>query len=772
MTNNQHSYSGKPVSLRSFFAKYLRYWYLFVIMITIALGGAYLYLRYATPVYQINAVLLLKKEDKSLNGESILSEKKALSDEKNIENEIETLKSRSLIQRVVDNLNLTVSYFQKGQVRSSEEVYTNSPIRLVARQLTPLAYKDPILVRIVDKDHYEVSNNEGKTIGRYKFDTSVKNEIGQFTTSLVDSLYSPDNVLVDVSFSNEESVVQTYQTALKVELLNQKSTVLKLGLESTVSAKGKDVLNELLKEYRNEAISARNNEAGKALRFIDERLKLISSQLGAVEKSVESYKSGEGITDLSAEGNLFLSSVKNNDDKLNELSVQLKVLNSVERYLKSSVNGAAPATLMANDPVLTGLLTKLNELESQEEKYSRTTQLDNPYRQTTIAQIASTKKSILEYIDNQRENLLVSQNSLKQINNQLTTSIRTIPRKEREFLDIKRQQAIKENLYVLLLNKKEETAISYASSSVDSQIMDYPYSLPHPVKPNRSSIYLLAFFAGLLIPLGFISVRGMLNDTVQSRKEIEDETGIMLFGEITKKPKNVKSNIVDLNSHTIIAEQFKILRANLQYKSKKEFIGEGQTILVTSSVSGEGKSFVSINLSLSMALLDKKVIVVELDLRQPQIEKYLGMSNFSASGMSDYLLGNADAEDIIQKTGINPNLYLISSGQIPENPTELLSNGNIKFLLEKLRNQFDYIILDTPPVSMLADASLLSDYADTTLYVVRHQYTPRTYMPFLSKLNESNKFKSLNLIVNAVDYPNAEDFGYGYAYPKRKSYQN
>lgn len=767
----QYSEARKPINLRLFFAKYLRYWYWFIIATVITLGSAYIYLYYTTPVYQINAVLLIKKDGQLTPGEELVQASKNGVGEKNIENEIETLRSRSLMGRVVDSLNLTTAYFQKGPVHEYDEIYDTSPVRVVTTQLNPAALQNPLFIRILDKKQYEVLDEEGHSKGRQLFNQIVKNNAGTYQVFLNDSLYTPQNKEVLVAFYDKESIVQQYQSALKVELFNQKSTVLKLGMESSLPAKGKAILGKLMEEYAYAAVTDKNQEAANTLRFIDDRLRLITGELGTVEKDVESYKTAEGITDLSSEGNSIFESVKENDAKLNDVAIQLQALNGVEKYLQTSTTGVAPAMLMANDPVLTGLLAKLNDLLTQQEKYSRTTQPGNPFRQTIESQITNTRHAISEYVVNQRQNLLVTQNSLKRLNNRFTSSIRTIPRKEREFLNIKRQQAIKENLYLLLLQKKEETAISYASTVTDSRIMDYPYSSPHPIKPNRSSIYLLALVAGLLIPSGFISAGSLLNDKVKSRREIESETGIPVFGEITRKPKRLKTNIIDLNSHTVIAEQFKILRANLQHAALPMGSTTGQVVLITSSVSGEGKSFVSINLALSMALLNKKAIVLELDLRKPQIAQYLGMAHQAKTGISNYLIGEAEYSDLIQQSETHPNLYFIPSGPIPANPTELLSNGTMPVLLNQLRETFDYIILDTPPVSMLADASLLSPYVDSAFYVVRHEFTPRNYMRFLANLHDSQRFKSLNVIVNAVNYPNSDDFGYGYFYPKHKLYQ-
>ncbi|GAB3884770.1 GumC family protein [Spirosoma agri] len=766
MTETTTNFLGEketPFDLRLFFLKYLRYWYWFVLSIGLTLGAAYWYLRYTTPIYQVNAVLLIKNQPKS-SAEDILKEVEATQGNKIVENEIELLKSRSLMLRVVDDLNLTVGYFKQGDVRSDEEIYGTSPIWVYSGKLTSAAYEGPVFIKILNKQQYELQDQDGQPKGRYAFSQNVNNEYGRFRVFFNDSLYHNDNNLIKVAFYDRESVAQRYKSAIKVELLNQKSTVLKLTLDDAVPTKGKAVLNKLLEAYTYSALADKNREATNTLQFIDERLRLITGELDNVERDVETYKSTKGITDLSAEGNLFLGAVKDNDAKLNEVDIQLKVLDGVESYLKSSQSGVAPAMLTVTDPILIELLTKLNELQTQQEKYARTTQLDNPFLQTVNAQVANTKSAIKESVDNQRKNLLVTRTSLQQLNNRFESSIRTIPRKEREFVSIKRQQGIKESLYLLLLQKKEETAISYASTVTDSRVVDDPYSPPYPIKPNKTNIYLVAFLTGLLLPMGFISVKNLLNDKVQSRKDIESETGLAIFGEIMKKPKGLKDNIIDVAQNSVIAEQFKILRANLQYAAGGEEMNDGQVILLTSSISGEGKSFVSINLASSLALLNKKVIILELDLRKPKIASYLGLTTGKSRGISNYLIGQAEIGDLIHSTVLHPNLYLIPSGPIPPNPSELLSNGRMKILLSALRKQFDYIIIDTPPVALVADAPLLGAYVDTAFYLVRYGYTPKTYMGFLANLQASKKFKSLNVIFNGVDYRHSQDYGYGYGY--------
>lgn len=766
MTDNSFNFieqQQETFNLRLFFIGYLRYWYWFVISLSIALMSAVIYMRYTTPIYNVNAVLLIKDEKKGIGTNDMLKELEMFSGNKIVENEMEVIKSRNLLNRVVDELNLTVAYFQEGKIRRDEEIYAKSPIWVQHGELKPLSYQSPFYIKILNKQKYELQDEDGRLKGIFEYSQNVRSEYGAFRVFLNDSLYRKDNDLIKVQLYDKDLLIQSFQKKIQVELMNQKSTVLKLSLEDAIPAKGKAILSKLLEAYTYTALEDKNHEATNTLQFIDQRLHLITDELGSVEKDVETYKSVQGITDLSEEANLFLEKVKENDSKLSEVEIQLKVLDGVETYLKSSQTGVAPATLMISDPVMTGLLVKLNELEGQQEKYLRTTQSKNPLLETINSQVANLKAAIRENIVNQKQGLQITRNSLKQLNSRFESSIRTIPKKEREFVNIKRQQGIKESLYLMLLQKKEETAISYASTVTDSRIVDDPYSTPLPVKPQKSIIYLIALLAGIVIPAGLINLRTLLNNKIQSRKEIENETGLTIFGEIGKKTSDMKDNIVDIKSNSVIAEQFRILRTNLQYSAGGvSTIERGKVILITSSMGGEGKSFVSINLAQSISILDKKVVILELDLRKPKISTYLNISR--EEGLSNYLIGQGSINQYIKQTELQPNLFVVPSGPIPPNPAELLENGRIGEMINELRKQFDYVVLDTPPAGLVTDAVILGAYVDAAFYIVRHEYTPKTNLNLLWALKKADKFKSLNVIFNGVDYRNSNEYGYGYGY--------
>lgn len=755
-------------NLKLFLLKYLRYWYWFVIALAVALCGAFFYLQFTTPIYKVTASILIKDEKKGLGGSNeMLKELDLFNGNKIVENEMEVLKARSLMEKVVDGLNLTVSYFDEGTFRDAE-LFQKSPVTLNYTQLQEIAYEEPIYIRIVDGQHYELLTKKQEVLGTYIFTQPVSSAYGRFRVFLTQPKMATKGRTIKVRFSPRNTLVESYIKDLQIELVNLKSTLIQLSVDTGLPEKGQVILTKLLDVYTFSALEDKNLEASNTLRFIEDRLKLITGELTIVEKDVESYKTSQGITDLSTEANLFLEKVKENDTKLNEVDIQLKVLEGVERYLQSGQGTVAPASLMVTDPILTSFIDKLSELELQKEKMSRSVQPGNPFLETLNTQVANTKQAIRENVSNQKNGLLVTRSSLAGLNKRFESSISRIPRKEREFVTIQRQQNIKENLYLLLLQKREETALSYASTVTDSRIVDKPYSTPRPIKPNNKLIYAIALLVGLAFPAGVINVRELLNDRVQSRKEVESETGLSVFGEVSLKPKDLKTNILDPQSRSFINEQFRLLRTNLQY-IQSEQPDKGQVLLFTSSTSGEGKSFVTLNLALSIATLGKKVIVLELDMRKPKLTRYLGLNR--EKGLSNYLAGAADAMEIAQKTDYD-NLFLASCGPIPPNPSELLSSRKIGDLLSLYREYFDYILLDTPPIGLVTDALILNPYIDSCFYLVRHEVTIKKDLGILADLKKFNKFKSLNVIFNGVNYRNSQEYryGYGYGYKYGKGY--
>jgi capsular exopolysaccharide synthesis family protein len=741
--------------LQEYIRRYLRYWYLFPVFLGITLVAAFFYLQIKQPVFSTSATLLIKDEKKGMTGgaDDILAELGQMGGNKLVENEIEVLASLTLVAQVVENLGLQVSYDSFDGLHT-QDLYKRTVVAVLPGILTEYAYTKPLGIEVLDSLHFRLGGERTERT----FGQTLQNEWGTFTVIRADSIPDKGYEDVRVHFHDVVQLAESIQGRLKVQLPNVKSTVLELSLEEVSPQRGRDILNNLLDVYVQSNLNEKNREASNTLRFIEDRLGLITGELGEVEGDVASYKSSRGLTDISSEAQIFLENIQENDAKLNDVNIQMQVLESVDNFVDSD-NAATPATYMISDPVLVSLLGRLTELQIQKEKYSRTTTANNPLLETVTTQIANTKQAVRENIQNVRRGLGVTKQNLESINKDFSAGLRTIPQKEREYVGIKRQQTIKENLYLYLLQKREETALAYASTVTDSRLVDAPKTAFKAVAPKRSIIWGGAGAAGLVIPLLLVNLLFLLNNTVQRRDDIERATKASILGEVglmrTVKGKETET-IIRMTSRSAVAEQFRALRTNLQY------LGDGscRVILLTSSIGAEGKSFVSINLAASLAYSDKKVILVGLDLRKPTLHDRLGIAN--DKGATNYFIGKGNLADLIQTSSIHPQLDVLVSGPIPPNPSELLSNGRLPGLIKELRQTYDYILIDTPPYGLVTDAALIAEEVDATLYVVRFNYTMSDHLKRIADLQKNKRFASFSIIFNGVNYGAGYGYGYGY----------
>jgi capsular exopolysaccharide synthesis family protein len=486
----------------------------------------------------------------------------------------------------------------------------------------------------------------------------------------------------------------------------------------------------------------------------------VVNELDSVEGSLQNYKARNKITDISAQGQIFLQTVAANDQKISDINTQLAVLDQVQNYVEGQggIGGIAPATLGVADPVLTELLTNLSELEL---KYTQTKKIvpeNNPAVIALVDGINKLKPGILANIKSQRRNLTAARNDLSARSSQFSAMLKTIPEKERELLSISRQQSIKNNIYTFLLQKREETALSFASAVADSRIIDKAETSEAPVSPKRNLIYLASILAALALGIGVIYLKDILNRTVQDRSDIEKYTGSPFLGEVVYD-RSKSPIVISEGKRSFIAEQFRQLRTSLSYMGINE---THKKILITSSVSGEGKSFIATNLGISLALTGKKVVMIELDLRKPKLSMQFNISH--TTGISNYLIGKAGPDEIIKNAGFE-NLSIIPSGPIPPNPSELISNGKLQELFVYLETQFDYIFIDTAPINPVTDAFILSPFVDVTLFVIRHDYTPKMFVQKLEQQSANGSLKNPAIVYNGIKGRGIEKYGsYGYGY--------
>ncbi|WP_240163672.1 GumC family protein [Spirosoma taeanense] len=717
---------------------------------TLMLAGAYVYLAYKQPVYKIQASLLVQDEKKGNEQGGLLKEMQAFASKQVVENEIEILRSFTLMERVVERLRLDVAYYHASTF-GHREVYGNTPIELVIEKPNEELYKTLL----------EVSFPNTRTIkldGQiYPLNIAVQTPYGILRFKNVRAVSDTTQPLF-IWAMKRASAVNGYVRSLKAEPTSKSSTVIVLSLEDAVPAKGEAILNQLISEYNQAAVQDKNLIAANTLNFIDERLAILSGELANAESAVETYKSREGITDLSSQAQSFLQTVQQNDASLNQVNVQLAVLNDLQAYInkQSDQPGSAPATVGLNDPVLLSLVEKVNQLELQKEQLSRTTSSLNPLLQTLDSQIKSLKDNIAENIQTMRQMLLSSKQQYTAKNNQVEHVIRTIPRQERSLMNVTRQQAIKNNLYTYLLQKREETAVSYASSISDSRTIDRAQSGDVPVKPVKLMIYGMFGLLGMIIPFSVIAGRSLLSNRVSQQTDVEETTQIPIAGELMHKKQ--ASFIVDYKQPSIISEQFRTLRASIRQLENEP--RKSHVLLFTSSISGEGKSFASLNIGASLALVGLPTVILEMDLRRPTLP---GVYNMDQSpGISDYLLGEASFFQILKQVPGYENYFMVPSGSSTANPAELLSSSRLSQLLNELREHFTYILIDTPPVGIVSDARLIAPLVDATYFMVRPGITPKNYLKQINSLRKEKRFPQLSIIMNAVD--DDQNYQYSKAY--------
>ncbi|MES1223993.1 MAG: polysaccharide biosynthesis tyrosine autokinase, partial [Bacteroidota bacterium] len=472
------------------------------------------------------------------------------------------------------------------------------------------------------------------------------------------------------------------------------------------------------------------------------------------------YRSDKDVIDISSQGKLFLENVSANDQKVSEMNMQLAVLDEVERYVRSkdALAEIAPSALVVNDPLLSQRLEKLYQAEMEYEKLKQNTAPNNPLLISVTNQIDRIKPGVLESIRNQKKSLEAGKNNLNTTNGKYNTLLQTVPQKERELIEFSRAQALKSNLYNYLSQKREEAALSHSSIIPNSRIVDNAEASLDPVSPDYKIIFLVAIAFAFALFIGIIALREMLTSTILYSQEIEKLTTTPIIAEIPYGKRKYPL-VISEGETTFIAEQFRKLRTSLGYLS---IGGRRKKILITSVIPGEGKSFVAANLGLSLAMTGKKVILLEFDMVNPVLGEKFGME--TEKGMSAYLSGLAEPEEVIKRSEVNENLFIVPAGELPSNPSELIMNNRTEKLLAYAEGIFDYVIVDTAPVALRSDAYVLSKLCDATLYVIRHKRTPKKSVELIDENNKINELKNMAIVFNGVRSKGFSKNNYGYGF--------
>ena len=742
-------------------SKYLPYWPLFLLASLVAVGLAYTYLRYVTPIYEATATLIIKDEKKGNEESKLVESLDQISSKKIVENEIEIIQSRKLMENVVRTLGLYAPIYEKGDVHTVL-AYTKSPIKIIA------IYPDSLKTfNSIDIDYF---NNTRQVLLNHKYkyplDEVVLTPFGKlkFIANPYFTKLDLPNKQLFFSLTNPKIIASAFLAGLTAESASKSSSIVDLSYKDEDPIRAENILNQLIDAYQKSANDEKDALASNTLSFVNDRLVIVSHDLDSIEKKIQQYKSGNSAVDISAQGQLFLQNVSANDQKLGDVNTQIAILNQVENFVKTKDNtkgGIVPSTLGVNDPLLSQLIDKLYTSELEYDQLKKTVGENNPSLVAIADRINKIKPSILSNINSQRQSLNATRQNISSTNGSYNSMLQTVPQKERQLLDISREQQIKTNLYAFLLQKREESEIAYASAASNSRIVDYAQSNPYPVSPKKRLIYLasIVFFMGLCAAIIFI--KEFLTGKVLYRHEIESLTSIPIIGEVAFDKSNDKI-VIEKGRRSFVAEEFRKLRISLSFLG---IDSSHKKILITSSISGEGKSFISANLAVSLSLSGKKVVLVDMDLNNPTINKILNVNR--EEGVTEFLEGEKDPEQIIKHVEAHENLFFVSAGVVlPENPSELLANGKVNELINYLENVFDLVIIDTSPIVLVTDGYLLTGLCDATLYVIRHKYTPKMLIKRIDENNHINPINNPAIIFNGVKMRGffKNNYGYGYDY--------
>ncbi|MEN0003594.1 MAG: polysaccharide biosynthesis tyrosine autokinase [Bacteroidota bacterium] len=761
------AFEEKPFDLRGFLYKYLfRYWYLYILFVALAGTGAWLYLRYSTPVYEVKGTLLIKSNQSTTGSgaseELILQDLGLMGGDKNVSNEIQILKSRTLMEQVVQELGLNIRIFSEGRVKTTEIYKSKAPFQFLQAELDSASYGKRYFLQIVDEQNFQWGRKLD-AMETHRFGDVLITESGNFIINRTEKQFSKATPYI-IRFQEPESMAKSYASKLRIKTVGDWSSVLELSMQDEVPDRAADAINKLTEVYNEAAIEDKNKVSKNTLDFIDDRLELLTQELTEVETDVEAYKRRNQITtNAGAEVNLLYSELSRIDEQLTSLMIQEQVLDAVEDYISDDANLDKPIPFSSgiDNSALSSLITSYNQMLVERDRLRRSATANNPILQEAEAQVSSMRVTVLQSLRNIIREVQANISALKTQKQQAQSGITTVPRKERELLEIQRQRAIKEQLYLYLLQKREETALSMAVTVANSRVIDRAQqSSNKPVKPQPPTIYGLAFVLGLGVPAGLIVLRVLLDDTVRTEDDLKNQIDTPILGGVAIK-RGEEQIIVRKGSRSAVAEMFRLLRTNLQFVDS-EATG-AKAILITSSMSGEGKSFITANLGMAFALSQKKVVLLGCDLRKPKLGRYLGAESGS-KGITNYLIGEATLDDVLQPTDHDPNLFYISSGPIPPNPSELLINHRMDELMEALKSDFNLILIDTPPVGLVADALLLNKYISSALFVVRMGRTKKGMLKVIEEISRQEKLNRVSVVMNGLLRKKGYGYGYGYGY--------
>lgn len=737
------------INIKKILYQYLHYWYYFLIGIVLALALAALFLLLSTPKYLISSSVLVRDIDKGPDfqaGNPVFKDLDVFNQLTSIENELEAFRSLSLMQRALISLNLQTSYFVPGALNEKIIYGQHVPVKVVVSRLIKDALERDLTIAIKDENSFELLDSNSNT--SYRFGQRIAKPYANFTV-----LKNPqatagawkNNREIIISFNSLQKLALDYNANLKVAQASKTADVLYLNLMDVVPERGKDIMASILRVYNEDEIEDKNRLALTTLEFIDERLSELTGQLTENERREAEFKARNNVTDVRSEASAYLEESRNYNNQLTALNTQVDVVESLEKYLsqRTELFGLVPSNLSIEDPSLTELIDRFNTLQLERERLLRTQEPTNPLVININQQLSNLRLSILENLSIIKRGLTVSRNNISGRARSFQSRINAIPNIERQLNDINRQQGVRRDLYVYLLQKREESALSLASTGSRIRVLDPPRASLKPEFPKKSIVLALAFFAGLIIPFAVLFTKFLLSNSIRHRLLVEQHTTVPIIGEIPHI-KRKKGRIIFKVNKSKAAEQIRFIRAALLTKSDQL---RDRVVLITSGQEKDGKSFLALNLAGSLAMAGNEVVLLDFNLRDPAILTTLGLNQ--DTGISEYLHSKSLTIDSILKTiPTVPGLAISGTGRLPEHPNELMMNVRMEQLIVELKEKFDYVVIDTAAVGEVADALALAPYVDVCLFVIRYSHTHRDHLNTVQEIHRERKMNKTLIVLN------------------------
>jgi len=786
----------QPFDIIGQFIIYKSYWKWFILSLIVCITTAVLYMEFTLPTYEVKTSILFKDDVKGSGSVemNVFKEMSILTQKNNVDNEMELLNNSLILQKVVYELGLYASYTEINTFEFIKKIGINNHLPKFGKYKEKVLYGDecPILISMAENSLKELTTDLKFDIlihpyGVYEFSGIYNGEKYIATASISDNKvklpfgeinikrgeFRPvEDMTIEVVIQNPTYLSYYYLSQLKMKLKSKTTSVVDLSFTCSNVKLGKDFIKRFIETYNQEGINEQIEMANKTSQLIEDHLMSISKELSTVESQAENYKQAQGITDIATQSQLINKQNSDYEQLKLDIETQLTIVSDLIDYIQntSNRNQPIPSNSGIKSVSLNELMANYNKLLLDRNRLSRIASSGNRAIIDLTNQIESMYSTVQSSLQNEKNNLKIAQRDLLTKYTQTNARIMAIPRQERQYSEIKRQQGVKEGLFLYLLQKKEEKYINMSTVEPNSKLIDNVRG-SDPIWPNKMLLLFSSIFLGLIIPAFSIKINDLLRYQIENKEELQEISIVTVLGEIPKT-NQIGNVLMKENNTDSFTEMIRLLRANLLFVMESK---DKKVINIVSSVSGEGKTFTSINLAISLALLEKKVLIIELDIRKPKMAKYLNIEN--KTGITLFLSGQLNQNELVKPSGIHPNLSIITAGTVPPNPNELLAKPALDILIAKLGEDFDYIVIDTAPVGVVSDSFLLNRLADVSLYVIRANFTTKKDIEDATNLHKNNKIKNMYFVLNNVDmskhsyrYGNGRKYGYGYGKNNKHTY--